>query len=137
MKPSIILSLGRPQSPPPNSIVVDFKNRCFWRNGLSRPKSSRAGRPSIYGPAPFRLMAFLLIRAQSYVTHAEISEYLWGDDPTGGPENTQNYVAKRIEIMRSRSYKTPPLMTWLGCHVICEAQRGIMLDFDQLDSAAA
>ena len=70
----------------------------------------------------------------------EIGDYLWGDDPDGGPENALNYVAKRVDIMRNGAYRQKPgdmpMLPWLGCTVTACYNRGFILDFLPVDSKA-
>lgn len=132
MKPTIILALGRPKLLPPGAIAIDFKNNCFWRGVRRRPQIQRgAGRKPIYSPAPFRILALLVMRSPGIVLHDEIMEYLWDDDPNGGPDDAANYVRKRIDIARNgpSSCRKNAMLPWLGAEVKSYYQRGFSLEF--------
>ena len=132
-RPTIILSLGRPRLLPVGAIAIDLKNNCFWRGVRRRPKLQQTGRPT-YKSAPFRLLALLVIRSPGTVALSEIAGFLWADDPQGGPDNIQNYVAKRIDIARNGDYRiigrsNETILSWLGAEIITYYRSGFSLQF--------
>jgi len=122
--PKIILSWGRPALTHRGAIIIDLRNRCFWRDGEARLTGGRR--------TTFRMMTALLVRAPGIVTVSEIAEYVWGDDADGGPETAEHMVTVI-------PYQHRALLAWFGARVVTEHGRGRRLEFipqAQIRSAA-
>ena len=125
--PAIILSLGRPRLLPVGAIAIDLKNNCFWRGVRRRPRIEHSTDKNRYKSASFRIIALLMIQSPNVVTHAEIADFLCGDDPEGGPNNDKNYIAKRIDI--ARHVTRNPILPWLNAEIVTRYGIGYALEF--------
>lgn len=86
MRPQIILARGRIAAPT-GSILVDFHNGCFVKDGVIAPN-----RP-VGVTVRFRVIA-LLLSVPYKISYDDLAEALWGDDPDGGPSKApDNYVS--------------------------------------------
>jgi hypothetical protein len=132
----LILSLGRPKNLPDDTVAIDLKNYCFWRGSERRPREIITGRPHQYGPAPFKIMALLLMKSPNYVTLTDFIEFAFADQENGGPENIRNYIAKRIDIMRNGLRQEQSIAMWLNCQIKSHNGRGYTLIFNPVDTEA-
>lgn len=98
----IVLSTGPVRAQQDGAIVIDHRNRCFWRYGERRGGSRRSD-----SGVSFRLIAALLIWSPDLVPWNRLIAHLWEEDPEGGPLFARNNIS--IALSRSRE-----ILDWLG-----------------------
>ena len=118
MKPQIILALGRVRAPP-DAIVIDYLNSTFWRGMECRRLHSN--RPNVL-PIGFRAIACLIVASPGCVSHDEMLQTCYGDDPKGGPLWALSSMTAVIASRRS-------LLAWLGARVSSQSGFGHRLEF--------
>ena len=126
MKPQIILALGRVKAPA-DAIVIDYLNSTFWRGAECRRLHSL--RPTVM-PIGFRAFACLLVASPGCVSHDEMLQVCYGDDPKGGPLWALSSMAAVISARRD-------LLTWLGARVSSQSGFGHRLEFLEPRAIAA
>lgn len=82
----IILS-SRPLHLSPDFIVIDCGTPCIWLG------EDRCVAYSTYKHVRFRIIALLLLSIPNLVTHEKFRDYVYGDDPAGGPLGPQNTIS--------------------------------------------
>lgn len=118
MKPQIILGIG-PIAATEGAIVVDHRNRCFWRAGQRRPEENRyANRVNVR----FSLLSALILRSPGIVTWRELIEHCYGDRACGGPDA----AGQTLNVIL---YQQRALCEWLGGSAINHAHFGTRFEF--------
>lgn len=117
VRPHLILACG-PVGAPPNAIVIDCANACFWHRGVVRPDRPLTG----YWPRrrAFRVIAALLLRAPDLCSWDDLIAHVWGDDPNGGPNDPRNWV-----FVALRRRWVADIINWLGYRIRSEWGRGM------------
>lgn len=112
----IILSNGPIETT--DAIVIDHGNCCFWQRTERRPWIG--GRRE--ANRRFRTLTALLVRAPYVLTWDELIDAVWGDDPTGGPDNPRGHIG--VILTQAR-----PLLKWLGGKTVTMSGVGIHFEF--------
>ena len=98
----------------PTHFVVDYKRwemfkageRLVTRGVLNNGGLARAGHMFIH------FMLALMLRSPGYVRHDEMADAVWGDDPSGGPEdahrNTQVYAHRARRLLQPHGFDIIP-----------------------------
>jgi len=126
VKPQIILALG-PVKAPADAIVIDYLNSTFRRGTECRRLHSN--RPDVL-PIGFRAIACLIVASPGCVSHSEMLQACYGDDPKGGPLWA---VSSMTSVINSRR----ELLTWLGANVSSQSGFGHRLEFVERQAIAA
>ena len=126
MKPQIILALGRVKAPP-DAIVIDYLNSTFWRGVECRRLHSV--RPDVM-PIGFRVIACLIVASPGCVSHSDMLQAVYGDDPSGGPIWATSSMSSVINSRRV-------ILTWLGARVSSQRGYGHRLEFLEPQALAA
>jgi hypothetical protein len=126
VKPQIILALG-PVKAPADAIVIDYLNSTFRRGTECRRLHSN--RPDVL-PIGFRAIACLIVASPGCVSHDDILQAVYGDDPNGGPIWA---VSSMTSVISSRR----DLLTWLGARVSSQRGFGHRLEFVEWQAIAA
>lgn len=119
--PRIILSAG-PQSEQSDTIVIDVRTSLLWRGAESRPHYSRSH--PLTRRTTFRIFSALLLSAPRLLPHEDLYDFVWGDDPDGGPEDPRLSVATHIGRPSGID-----LMNWLGGSVVSRFGHGYFWEF--------
>jgi hypothetical protein len=84
-----IIVTCRPQRLMRDVVVVDMAANVIWCDGRSY-RSERAD-------TTFRIRcAFLFASLAGFLTHADLMDFVWGDDEDGGPDNPRNHISVRL-----------------------------------------
>lgn len=126
MKPQIILALGRVKAPA-EAIVIDYLNSTFWRGFECRRLHSV--RPDVI-PVGFRAISCLVVASPASISHDDMLQAVYGDDPKGGPLWALSSMTSVINSRRN-------LLAWLGARVSSQSGFGHRLEFLKPQALAA
>ena len=120
--PKIILAYGPAAGP--DAIVIDMRAKCFWRGPDRSPYPS-------WSNVKFRLHAALLLSGPRVCENEDLFEFVWGDDPSGGPEDLHNTI--HVQFRNKAGHH---LQQWLGGRVVNSWGRGFRFEFGTWGEAA-
>lgn len=123
--PKIIVALG-PVDGPPGSIVIDYGNWQFRKDGVALPLTRT-------GSTRFRIVAAMLSSQNGFIAYRDLFDNIWGSDPDGGPaSSTPAYVMATVgnyHVKLPNTHTRVLVTDWLGFHYRALRTIGFKIDW--------